>query len=314
MTASLNSIAWKKKRCALVRSSSASKQRRTELDETRNPVELAATERQLRRLIVAPSGVGAILEELGEAEAQALALRIRSDATLSAVERLEVYANAYFYRIHDCLIEDFGALHAALGAEFFHDLVTAYLIVHPPRHPSMRFAGDRLAEYLLDAPSAKPFRHRLPWAGDLARLEWALRTSFDAADAAVVSRDDLVAIAPEDWAGLVFEFAPAYTLLKLGWPVDDCRRAWERDSALPDEPLEPKEIRICVWRREERVRYRRVDGQEADALIRAARGESFGALCEGLASELGDGEAPARAAAYLKRWQADGLLGALSQS
>ena len=31
---------------------------------------------------------------------------------MSAVERLEVYANAYFYRIRDCLIEKAGVMAA----------------------------------------------------------------------------------------------------------------------------------------------------------------------------------------------------------
>jgi hypothetical protein len=243
-----------------------------------------------------------------------MAARIRSDASLSAVERLDVYANAYFYRIRDCLIEDFGALHAALGAELFHDLVTAYLIAHPPRHPSLRYAGDRLSQYLLDAPPAEPFRRRLPWAGDLARLEWALRTSFDAADAAIVSRDELVAVAPGDWGALRFEIQPAFALLSLDWPVDRCRQAWEREGALSPEPLNVEKVWICVWRRDERVRYRRVADGEASALTRALQGESFGALCEWLAADRDDEAASACAAAWLKRWQADGLLSALSRS
>jgi hypothetical protein len=282
------------------------------MTDTDPPAELSAIERQLWRLIVAPSGVASILEELGDAEAQALARRVSGDASLSAVDRLGVYANAYFYRIRDCLAENFETLHAALGAEYFHDLVTAYLIVHPPRHPSLRFAGDRLADYLLDAPSAEPFRSRLPWAADLARLEWALRFSFDAADASVVSREDLAAIDPQGWADLRFIFQPAYTLLKLAWPVDHYRRCFDRDAELPIAPLSPESVAVCIWRFEERVRYRRVDCYEAEALGRASEGESFGALCGWLGSKMSDAEASACAAGWLRRWQTDGMLGALA--
>jgi hypothetical protein len=71
---------------------------------------------------------------------------------------------------------------------------------------------------------------------------------------------------------------------------------------------------VCVWRTRERVHYRTVDPQEAGALTLATRGECFGALCERLASEVGDGEATARAAALLARWQADGLIAGLPAS
>ena len=233
---------------------------------------------------------------------------------MSAVERLEVYANAYFYRIRDCLIEDFNALHQALGKELFHDLVTAYLIAHPPRHPSLRFAGDRLSEFLLESPAAEPFRRELPWAGDLARLEWALLTAFDATDSDAVSQEQLAAIAPEHWAELRFEFQPAFQLLTLEWPVHRCRRDWEQDGVRASRSLEPAETRVCIWRKRERVRYRTVDLQEASALMLVAAGNCFGALCERLASELGDGEAPARAAALLARWPTDELIAGLPAS
>ena len=216
------------------------------MDKSGRTASLEAAQRQLRRLIIAPSGVGAALEELGAAETRNLLQRVRGDSRLSAVERLEVYASAYFYRIRDCLIEDFGALHQALGEEFFHDLVTAYLIAHPPRHPSLRFAGDRLSEFLLESPAAAPFRRELPWAGDLARLEWALLTAFDAADSDVVCQKQLAAIAPERWAELRFEFQHAFQLLTLEWPVHSYRLNWEREGAGASRLLERAETRVCI--------------------------------------------------------------------
>ncbi len=233
------------------------------------------------------------------------------DARLSAVERLDVYANAYFYRIRDCLIEDFGALHQALGEGLFHDLVTAYLITHPPRHPSLRYAGDRLSQFLLESPAAAPFRRALPWAGDLARLEWALLTAFDSADSDVISQEQLAATAPERWAELCFEFQPGFQLLTMEWPVHAYRRDWERDQTHAPQSLEPAATQVCCWRKGERAHYRSVDTQEAGALALAAAGECFGVLCEQLASEVGDGEAPVRAAALLARWQTDELIAGL---
>ena len=63
---------------------------------------------------------------------------VHSDDRLDAVSRLEIYANAYFYRVLDVLREDYPALSRHLGEELFHDLVTSYLLVEPSRHPSLR--------------------------------------------------------------------------------------------------------------------------------------------------------------------------------
>lgn len=267
---------------------------------------LVATQRRLRRLIAAPSGVAAALAEDGT-EAAALAALVRDDRGLGAVERLDVYANAYFYRIHDCLAEDFGALRAALGPDWFHDLITAYLLDHPPRHPSLRFAGDRLAGHLRDAAGAQPFRDRLPWAADLAALEWALVDAFDAADAPAVGREALAAVPPDRWSALRFELQPALAQLCTKWPVHALRRAWDREEPLAAS-LEPSESSLRVWRSGERVRYQSIDASEAQALERIARGENFGALCTWLADATGETEAPARAAGLLARWIGDDLI------
>lgn len=271
---------------------------------------LETTQQQLKRLIVAPNGVATALAEAGEPAARQLASLVRSDARLAAVDRLEVYANAYFYRIRDCLIDDFGALHAALGADLFHDLVTAYLLACTPRHPSLRFAGDRLAGYLANAAAAAPFRRALPWAPDLARLEWALIDAFDVADAPVVPRSALAEIAPERWAELRFVLHPSLQLLEVAFPVHASRRAFDREEPAP-ETLTAEAGSLVVWRNGERPSYREVDALEADGLRILVEGASFGALCVRVAGEKGDDAAPTHAAALLARWQADGLLARL---
>jgi hypothetical protein len=275
---------------------------------------LDTIQRHLSRLIRAPEGVRPGLAESGDADGRALRSLLRGDERLGAEERLEVYANAYFLRIHDVLCEDFGALHAGLGPEWFHDLVTAYLPVHPPRQPSIRFAGDRLASFLADAEEALPFRRRFPWAADLAKLEWALVDAFDAADASVVHREELASIPPDQWAELRFVFQPALQLLDLGWPVQGLRGTWDREESCDASGIEPRREPVAVWRHDEQVCHRALEPQEAAALELARDAGSFGSLCERLATEIGESAAPERAAGLLARWLADGLVSGLSLS
>jgi len=231
---------------------------------------------------------------------------------VSAAERLEIYANAYFYRILDCLKLDLPALAACLGDDGFHDLITAYLFRHPPRHPSLRHAGDRLAVFLA-GEAAEPFVRRCPWARDLALLEWALVDAFDAADAPILSRETLARVAPDDWSSLCFVFHPSLQALDMDWPVDPVRERWGRDGQVPTR-LEPAPGSVCVWRRDERVFHRPLQRLEAEALDLARRGASFAELCEQISRQVGDEAAPERAAALLNGWQGDGWLSGLTQS
>jgi hypothetical protein len=263
---------------------------------------LAELQRWLARLIAAPEGVRRGLEELGDARGEALAGLVRGDSSLPAERRLEVYANAYFRRLQGVLAEDFGALAAALGTEWFHDLATAYLWAKPPRHFSLREAGARLADFLARDPRAEPFRSRFPWAADLARLEWALVEAFDAPDAPELGREALAALPAARWPGLRLELQPALRVLELAWPVHELRAAF--DAGAPLEPLRaaPAASAVCVWRSDERVQQRPLPRDEARALALARRGEPFAALCEAIAAEAGEARAPARAAALLEAW------------
>jgi len=268
---------------------------------------LAEVQRRLWQLISAPDGVAAALAAEEGDGASDLAAWIAADPKRDAVGRLEIYANAYFHRIHDVLADDYDTLAACAGAAGFHDLVTAYLLAHPSRHPSLRHVGAALPAYLADASPAAPFRRRWPWAADLARLEWALGEAFDAADAAPLRRETLARVAPEAWSRLVFDFGASVSLLDATWPVHETLATWRADgTALP--PAAPSPTPLLVWRSDETVRYRALAGGEA-TLLRAARdGARFGDLCGLAALSAGEDEAPAAVAAALGLWVDAGML------
>jgi hypothetical protein len=267
---------------------------------------LGALQEELWRRITAPSG--------GEPPAteRELAALLRGDANASSAQRLGVYANAYFARLHDCLAEDFAATARALGADAFHDLVKTYLMVHPPDRPSLRDAGRHLAEHLTTPPFAQIFARRCAYAADLARLEWSIAVAFAAPDAPVLTRAALASVAPGDFAGQRFALTPSLALIACGFPVQTVRARFEHedDGAVWTEPpaLPAEATAIRVWRCDERVRFARIDADEFRALEAVRAGETFAELCDRLAAEVGEQHAAARAAALLSSWVGDGLL------
>jgi len=271
---------------------------------------LDATQRRLWHLLTAPEGVAAALREAGDPDGRSLAGFVASDARLDATSRLEVYANAYFTRLHAVLCDDFGALAAAIGDAWMNDVVAAYLLAHPPRLASIRHAGAELPDFLTAHPAALPFRRRFPWCADLARLEHALGDAFDAADVPLRTRESLATLPPEAWTALLLPLAPCVRVLRLDWPVLALREAYEREETQPAPRAAPEANAALVWRRDELVRFRPLEPLEAELLERADAGECFEALCEAAAREIGESDAPARAAQLLAGWIEAGVIAA----
>lgn len=183
---------------------------------------LTRTEGLFWDLITAPEGVGPGLETLvrdGRAAAEDLETMIAGDDRLPAAERLDIYANMYFFRLHDCLREDFPRLATALGGDRFHNLATDYLLARPSENPSLRYLGRRLPDYLAGHALAQESACLV----DLARLEWTRADLFDAADARPLTREDLARLSQEAAGDLPLRAVPAFRLLRLD---HDAARLW----------------------------------------------------------------------------------------
>jgi hypothetical protein len=265
---------------------------------------LAELQRRFFELVTGAESVARELAARGVPERD-LAAVIAGDARASAVERLDVYANMYFFRILDVLRADYPKVAAAVGDAAFHDLATGYLQAHPSRHPSLRFVGAALPGFLTGHALAA----RWPWLAELAALEWARVDVFDRADADVLAREDLAAVAPEAFGALALAPVPAAALVPAAWLVEDTWRAIEAGGAAAAPAAAPDGHALLVWRRGVTVHHRAVDALERRALELLLARTTFGQLCAVLAEALGSEADAARAGAeLLGRWLADALL------
>ncbi|MGH7821077.1 MAG: hypothetical protein ACREQ9_15035, partial [Candidatus Binatia bacterium] len=184
----------------------------------------------------------------------------------------------------------------------FHNLVTSYLVDHPSTHPSVRYLGRHLAQFI--------GRHELstetPWLADLARLEWAILEAFDGPDAEPLDAARLRELPPDRWASARFRLAPTLAILKAGAPV---QLVWIRATdgeAIP--PIDPEPTILRVWRKELAVLHRAIAPTELAALEAVLGGEDFAGVCEAAAAVVVEGEVPQAAARTLHGWFADGLV------
>ncbi len=266
------------------------------------PSDLNWTERLLYRLITAPSGVTEGLAQEKSLADGGLAQVIAGDDRLSAEERVDIYANMYFYRILDVLKEDFPATLAALGDDRFHNLVTGYLIEYPPEHFSIAYAGKHFADFI----ASHPMREEFPFLADLARMERALIDVFHADDSAPLDAEAMRAIAPTEWPALKLIRHPATLVLQLQWNVAAILGAIERG----EEPSPPPSgaMSMLIWRSSNRVYYREIVAAERDELEAIALGCTFAEICEMIASAVEEENPAVAINQRLDGWLRDGIL------
>ena len=227
---------------------------------------------------------------------------IRPSARADLGVLLDVYRNAYSARLVEVLANDFSGLKALVGEAEFEWLARAYITAHPSRGFSVRTVGERLAEFLA---GTDPWARR-PALADMAAFEWALAGAFDAGDAEPVRIEDLAAVPPVAWAGLIFAFHPSVRLLGLATDAPDAWKA--RNEGRRPEPPAPRAADWLVWRQGLEVKFRPLEPDESAALSGAMAGEDFSSICERLADHGPDDQAAFRAAGLIRVWIEAGLI------
>jgi len=277
--------------------------------------DLRGVEELLWKLITAPEGVvrgAAELHREGALESQDLSFLVPPNDRLGSAEQLDIYADMYFHRLHDCLAEDFPVLVARLGGARFHNLVTDYLLAHPSTHFSLRELGRALPGFL----DSHALERELPALADLARLEWARVDVFDDADAAPLSREELLELGASEPERSGLGLIPAARLLRLDrsvlplWKRLDAGESKEAASAAgPRGEISA----VRVWRKGFAIFHRSMQPDEERCLIAlASGGASLAELGELLAGaeppDAAETQLAQRFAALLDLWAQDEIL------
>ena len=222
--------------------------------------------------------------------------------------RLAIYGDGYRLRLIESLRKSFPVL-AELMGEAFEAVAARYVESHESTFFNIRWYGDRMAEFL----AADAEHSKAPFLAEMARWEWAMDAVFDAADAEPIDANAFAGIAPEDWAGLQFDWSPAVQMLELEWNVPQLWKAVTDGGDQPEPALEP--ATYLIWRRELQIFFRPLGKEEASAVTAARGGHPFGELCVLLCEHLDESEATQHAAGFLRGWVESGLLvGVVSQA
>jgi hypothetical protein len=177
------------------------------------------------------------------------------------VARIAVYRNNARSALVSTLRAAFPAVERLLGEDYFGAVSEEFMRQCPPRSPVLNEYGGEFAAFI---DGFSPL-HGFPYLGDLARLEWARRTAFHAADAAppvfdAGSRAALLSLVEQRLG-----WHPSLRLLHSAHPI---LRLWQSQvedapAPLPDE-WHP--ATLIVWRRGWRVEAQQILPPERELL------------------------------------------------
>jgi hypothetical protein len=175
---------------------------------------------------------------------------VRPSATLSSLERIDIYRQGYHARLIECLVDDYPVLQHALGEEAFEALCRAYIAEHPSRGPSLNHFGRHMAAYCRG--------QSLPWQGfaaDLATLEWAIVLCIQAPTVPAIGLEDLRQVAPEEWPGVRFSVNSSLRVLSLEHQANAYLQAYRQGRSAVVPAPRPQLVAVyrtgrSVWRLE----------------------------------------------------------------
>jgi len=235
---------------------------------------------------------------------QGIQQHIVSTEKVSAEVRLSIYGDAYRSRLIESLTTTYPVLQAYVGWEQFEEITTEYLKQYPSTYRSIRWFGDRLADYLGSHPDYKEY----DYLSELAKLEWTLTLVFDAQDRPTAALEDVAAIPIDAWSAMQLLPHPSVHRLTFLW---NTMAIWQAisDDIPPPKPMPSKsDTHWVLWRQELTNQFCSIDDDEAWAIDAILKGITFGELCEGLCQWTDDHHAPVRAASLLKGWIEAGLI------
>ncbi len=224
--------------------------------------------------------------------------------SFSKQERLQIYHEAYRLRLIDALRNDYPAIEAYLGDEEFITLATEFIAEYPSHHPSLRWLGEKLSNFL---------RHHMHWKEhievvELAEFEWRQVMTFDAADTPLTTIDELRSLPPEQWMTLKLELHPSLQLMYCYSNAPTLWNSLTKDETAISIDLSQEAQTWLMWRENLQVVYRPIGTTEAWALNAFLTQKNFADVCEGLCEWIAAEQVPAQVAQYLQHWIRGGLV------
>jgi hypothetical protein len=211
---------------------------------------------------------------------------IRPSRLLTPHERLELYAQQYWWRVLDSLREDFAGLHDLLGEEKFSKLMVRYVQRFPSKSFTLRKLGQFMPRFLKKDRSLPAALRAQAIA--IAEVEWAQVLVFDGPALPILTVEALQGMGDR----VRIQLQPYVRLLTVPYTVDSFLGT-SRSIAMPSgasnvrapavksrrralrKALKKETCHLAVYRIGASVRLARLDAVERSLLDALVRGGSL---------------------------------------
>ena len=302
------------------------------------PLELDRVQRWMQAVITHPQGAAAGIDapsarEQIDCSTSTVHRVIQPSQALTSIERLHVYASAYFARLLECLRSEFPALLHALGEETFDAFAFGYLQQYPSTSYTLANLGARFPQYLAETrpESGAALRvaqhdvgvqalacHEQPegWTPtwpqfliDLAVLERTYSEVFDGPGwegQPLLSADTLAQILPQQWEHARLRPVPCLRLLAFGFPAHEYASAVRRGE--PAELPASRPTWLAVTRRDYIVRRTPLLRVQYELLAVLCAGEPLGGAIARACATVEPQASAADVQQWFRQWTAAGYF------
>jgi len=277
--------------------------------------DLDTLQRWMQAVIMHPGGAeqGLVSPDATRAIAPAgrsLESLVNPSSAMTSLERLEIYAGAYYARLLECLRAEFPMTAKAVGEEVFDEFAVGYLQRYPSTSYTLCRLGASFPRYLAET---RP-EEEGDWPGliiDLARLEWDFSEVFDGPGTegrAGLAADALAQIPADQFSAVRLTAAPCLRLREFDYPV----HRYYMQLRAGDDAAPPKRerTRLAISRREFVVKHYELSEFEHTLLSAILTGATLGAaISQAAATAPIEIESLAvRLQESFARWSAEGFF------
>lgn len=221
--------------------------------ETKN-LPLRSVQQWMQAVIMHPDGVNS---EESVNDEMTIDNMILPSRRLTSQQRIEVYSNAYYARLLECMRDEFPAMVALLGEELFNSFAFSYLQSHPSASYTLADLGSQFHGFLTDNrdsvgdddDSAEPVEdHRwFDFMLDLVLLERTYSEVFSGPgieNIETLNANALSAVAPALVGAICLTPAPCLRLLRLKSRAHEYAIAIRKSGTMSAEL--PKMVETCL--------------------------------------------------------------------
>ncbi len=149
---------------------------------------------------------------------------IEDPSDRSTIQRLNIYAEAYFSRLHDVIAADFPRCRRIVGDSLFQKLIANYLVEFPSRTTNISEVAKSLPKFLEELTLSDEF----PFLPCLADLEWQATLQIWRPSPPEQSQFSIQMFAESDPDTLELILNPTLQFLRSKWEMD---RMWSDSEA-----------------------------------------------------------------------------------